>query len=30
MWGFGKLMAKMYAKVKGVDYYAMYPMEKKR
>ncbi len=30
MWGFGKLMSKFYAKIKGVDYYALYPNEKKR
>ena len=30
MWGFGKLMAKFYAKVKGTDYYELYPDERRR
>ena len=30
MWGFGKLMARFYSRVKGIDYYAMYPGEKRR
>ncbi len=30
MWGFGKFMAKFYAKVKGIDYYGLYPGEKRR
>ena len=29
LWGFGKLTAKIVAKMYGVDYYAMYPDEKK-
>ncbi len=28
LWGFGKLTAKIVAKVYGVDYYEMYPDEK--
>lgn len=30
LWGFGKLCAKIVAKMYGVDYYAMYPDERKR
>jgi dolichol-phosphate mannosyltransferase len=30
MWGFGKVLAKFYAKIKGIDYYGMYPKEKRR
>lgn len=29
LWGFGKLTAKIVAKVYGVDYYGMYPAERK-
>lgn len=30
MWGFGKVMAKFYSRIKGIDYYAMYPDERSR
>ena len=30
LWGFGKFTAKIIAKMYGVDYYEMYPSEKKR
>ena len=29
LWGFGKFTAKVIAKMYGVDYYEMYPAEKK-
>lgn len=29
LWGFGKFLAKFFCKVYGVDYYSMYPAEKK-
>ena len=28
MWGTGKVLAKFYARIKGIDYYGMYPSEK--
>ena len=30
MWGFGKLLARFYSRIKGVDYYAIYPAERRR
>ena len=30
LWGFGKVTAKIVAKIYGVDYYEMYPAERSR
>lgn len=30
LWGFGKSLARFFSRVYGVDYYAMYPSEKKK
>ncbi len=29
LWGFGKALAKFFAKVYKIDYYEMYPAERK-